>query len=170
MIKLSVIDFGVKKVFSFNEFDLYWQYKNELWKVEGCIPEKQTEVQSWYFSILHSDVSFVRIYDTKLKQEDDQVGFLFIARGVDCHKDADSYIWDAFVLPDYRRQKIMSDAFQVFIQTHPGRYCLYLIDNNLPAIAFWKEQFDKNLYEETDIDDYTGMETDSCHLHCYEKA
>ena len=159
MIKILTLKVNEIKPLSYTEQELYWDYKNDLWKFTGE-HYSDKEVRSWYLDILRSQTIILRIIDTLKTPE--QIGFVFIGVGDACPKDADYYIWDCYLEPDYRRQHIMEKTVQEFIKDHSGSYALYLINNNEPAVKFWEKQFLVLNYKESVLID-TLSETD---YHC----
>lgn len=159
MIKVRTFKVSETKILSYTEHDLYWDYKNELWKMTGE-QYSDKEVWAWYLDIIRGKTFIIRIINTLKTPE--QIGFVFIGVGENCPKDADYYIWDCYIEPAYRRQHIMEKAIQEFIKDHPGSYALYLIDNNDPAMKFWEKQFSVLNYKESVLSD-TLPEVDA---HC----
>lgn len=77
-----------------------------------------------------------------IRADDKQVGFFRIGWGIACHPDADWFIADMYVRPDYRRQGLATKAMGDYISKHTGRkYCLFIIDGNKGARAFWDKFF-----------------------------
>lgn len=64
-------------------------------------------------------------------------GFFIIGKNSNCYKKCDFYIIDTYVLPEYRRKHLASTAIRKYINTHKGKYCLEIINNNFVAKAFW---------------------------------
>lgn len=148
------------------ERELYWEYKNELWKIGGEHAWSREAVDGWYSDIIQNEDLFV----VRVLVDSIQAGFIFIAVNVDCHPDADYYVQDCYISPEFRRNHLMQTAFQMFVYAHHGTYCLYLIDSNQTAIGFWGRQFDIISYKEVPIDDYSDIGTDLCHLHAYRRV
>ncbi len=165
MKKIIKEKWGEEKSYSEKEFELYWQYKNELWKIEGMHPYSKEAVDSWYKEYLDDAGCCIRIFN----ENKEQIGFVFVGTYPNCHEDADFYIQDCFIMPEYRKRSVMSAIVSEFIADNPGDYCLYLIDQNAQAQNFWRKMFGSLGYEEFQIKDYTDMETDSCHLHGFTK-
>ena len=154
--------------FSYTEQELYYDYKKELWSISGESGFPREKVNSWYMTNTKSETYFIRILDTL--QTPEQIGFMLIGVNSNCHEDADYYIQDSYILLEYRRQHIMEDAFQSFIKSHPGKYCLIILNDNKPAISFWNKQFGMNLYKEVPIEDYHGMTDEFCTFHAFKKG
>ena len=145
------------------EFELYWNYKNELWVLNGDHPYSRDAVRTWYDDILSVDTNVVRVKD----EDGKQVGFIFVGFGNNCHIGADFYINDCYMEPDSRRQHLMFNAVCSYISEHPGRYCLFLIDSNSVAFAFWDRVFSELNYVKYPLPDLYEMETETVHLHAF---
>jgi predicted acetyltransferase len=165
-LRIQLNEYYRERKFSLHEFELYWEYKNELWKISKEPGWSKIAVSCWYEDILKDDVNIIRIYDDA-HGSGRQIGFVFIGVLDSCHPDADYYIQDAYIEPEYRRQHIMEGVIQSFIDAHSGKYCLFLLDENYPAISFWHRQFDLRGYHECYIEDINDMETYNCHLHAF---
>ena len=169
MIQTKLIEYYKEKRMSFKEAELYWEYKNELWQIAKEPGYSKQVVTEWYLDILQDDVNVIRIYDGEQKAKN-QVGFVFIGVLDSCHPDADYYVQDCYIVESYRRQHIMEGIVQSFIDAHPGKYCLFLLDDNQTAIHFWYKQFNLLQFHECYIEDVNDMETYNCHLHAFNKA
>lgn len=78
--------------------------------------------------------------------ETQEIGFLIICTHPNCHPDADWYIENAYIIPEYQNQGHMQRAVQNWLKEHPGRYCLFIIDKNYPARHMWETVFKKAGY------------------------
>lgn len=143
------------------EFALYWSYMNELW-LYSKHTHTEEEVWQWYQQILTdpTNTTLYRIYD-----DTEEIGFVVIGSKKNCEKGADWYIQDAYILAGYRHRGIMRNFFSKFIEEHPGKYCLFIIDENDIAKEFWDKAFESAGYKPFKIKDKHGMETEYCHLH-----
>ena len=140
------------------ELELYWVYKNKLRELIQEKPITFDEAKSWYQHFIDADCYMVRIYD-----DAKQIGFVVIAVNDNCPEPFDYYIWDCYLVPEYRKQHIMWDVMQSFVGDHPGKYCLFLILNNLPAKCFWEKLFTYFCYQRwtgTKYSDILAMEDD----------
>lgn len=167
MIKSDILTPKQLKSETRAEFDLYSSYKHELWQFTGDHYSNEA-VHSWYVDIIESESYLIRLYDIS-KKIGEQIGFVVIGVNSNCHRDANFYVQDCYLEPQYRKRHIMSDVVQEFIKQNPGVYCLFLIDTNLPAINFWNRMFQLQHYKEKKIIDYEMMGTENCHLHGYYK-
>lgn len=127
------------------ELELYLEYKNRLRELINEGPLTIDKAKSWYDDIVNSDHFIIRLFDKSA--DNTQVGFVVIAVNDNCPEPFDYYIQDCYLAPGYRNQHIMWDAMSDFIGNHPGRYCLFLILNNLPAKSFWEKLFSSFYYQ-----------------------
>lgn len=81
-----------------------------------------------------------------IKVKTQEVGFIVLYTHPNCHPDADWYIEDAYVMPEYRNQGLMQKAVQTWVKEHPGTYCLFIVDSNEPARHMWPTVFEKMGY------------------------
>lgn len=79
-------------------------------------------------------------------EEHKVIGFIIIGHAPNCHPDADYYIEEAYIMPEYRRKKYMSNAVSEYLKSHKGTYCLFIISSNKPALSFWSKAFRENGY------------------------
>lgn len=75
-------------------------------------------------------------------------GFFVVGTKTNCHPDADYYIQEAYVIPKYRRNGLMSSTVKEFVGSHEGIYCLFIINGNEIAKSFWGKVFFELGYEE----------------------
>ena len=130
-------------------FELYQNYINELYKIEGLDLLSNQEIQKRFKDLyLNPYLKWLDVYpltvypDMDLGSLDmDPVGFIVIGSFPECHPDADHYIVEAYIQPDYRRKKIMFDKMVDYIQTYGGKYCLFVASKNEIAKEFWNRVF-----------------------------
>jgi predicted acetyltransferase len=91
----------------------------------------------------------------------EEVGFFLIGTAPNCHPDADFYIEDAYIIPERRRKGYMETAIHAFIKDNPGKYCLFIVDNNKVAKKVWPRIFANCGYAPLELDivttDMNGM-------------
>lgn len=160
----TIIKWNGDKDISPAEFELYYKYKQELWEIDNMHPYSKQAVHEWYAEITGDAGYIVRIFNGN-----EQIGFIFIGTEPNCHEDADFYVQDCYILPEFRRRSIMSETVSEFLSEHPGVYSMFLIDQNVPAVNFWNKMFKSLDYVEISIHDYNDMETETCHLHGFMK-
>lgn len=88
------------------------------------------------------------------------VGFFIIGTGENCHPDADYYIQEAYIKPEYRRKGYMSYAISDYVKRHAGIYCLFILNNNQIGHAFWHVLFDRIGYKPYDLTDVGAADED----------
>lgn len=74
------------------------------------------------------------------------IGFLVIGFPPNCHPNANYYIQEAYIRPEYRQRGYMRATVTSFLVSHPGTYCLFVIRGNEKAYLFWKHIFQENQY------------------------
>lgn len=124
---------------------MFSDYLDGLQKLMG-LPQysyaKKVELfQNYYAS---ADSRWIDIYSDQPKK--DPVGFLVVGFPPNCHPNANFYIEEAYIRPEYRRRGFMSAAVSDFVQGNPGVYCLFVVRGNEGAYGFWKGIFGKNGY------------------------
>ena len=76
----------------------------------------------------------------------EEVGFICMCQHPCCHPDADWFLREAYVRPEYRRKGLMRQALLKFLKRNPGRYCLFVMENNITAQKCWQHIFDSAGY------------------------
>lgn len=79
-----------------------------------------------------SDLTWIDLYDGI-----EVVGFLLIATGKHCPKEADYLIMEAYTHPNHRGKGIMQKAVQTLFQNNPGKCGLFILQYNASALKFW---------------------------------
>lgn len=119
------------------KYEMISRYLDELTDIGG-LPRKTEEEKQEYFSVMmrepNMDWKDIRV-DGKI------IGFLVTGTPPNCHPDADYYLEETYIIPEYRKQGYMSSAASEFLETHPGTYCLLIMDRNGYAIRFWQHRF-----------------------------
>lgn len=81
------------------------------------------------------------------------VGFLIIGKGGDeRHPDSIRSVAQAYVLPEYRRQGLMTAALADYESRHRGVWSLLVIWGNTAAKAFWEKRFAELGYTPVSLD------------------
>lgn len=152
-------------MYSNQDLEMYYTYKSELWDILGCEYYSKNVVSSWYNNILRSKSFLIRILDSS-----DLIGFIVIAFDENCPKPFDYYIWDCYIIPEYRNKSIISGYMKIFIKNHPGKYCLFLIENNISAKNLWSSIFSNCGYKKIKFHkskEILEMEDEKCHFYGY---
>ncbi len=77
-----------------------------------------------------------------IKKDGKIVGFLIMSTAPDCHPQTDYFLNQTFVLPEYRKQGLMSTTLKQFISEHPGKkYSIIIHRKNKWARTFWQAFF-----------------------------
>lgn len=87
-----------------------------------------------YDAYIRSESEWLDVTDSKGKL----IGFVIIGTGDNCRPDCDYYIAETYIDRRHRRNGIMKKFITEYIKAHPGRYCLFILDKNVPAKFFWK--------------------------------
>lgn len=129
---------------NFIRHELYSDYLKELEAIRGLpFPDSPDDKWFWCQDYINSDYSnWIDIFSDGL-----QVGFLIIDTAPDCHPKCNYFIAQSFIMPEYRKKHLMTDAVQRFVTEHGGKYCLMIIDKNSYARDFWFKLFDSLGYE-----------------------
>jgi predicted acetyltransferase len=112
----------------------------ELFDGGRCMRQFEKLDESWH------DVQWVPV---KLKTK--EVGFFTVYQAPNCHPDTNYYIEDSFVIPEARNQGLMQKAIQKFVKDNPGKYCLFILDNNEPAKHMWNAVFEGLGYQPLEL-------------------
>ena len=147
-------------------FSLYWRYKKELWGMTGSKGFSRKSVYGWYKDILSYDLFLANVF-----VGGNQAGFVFIACGDNCPMPFDYYVMDCYILPEHRHHGIMYSVLTDFVGSHPGGYCLFIIDSNAPAKRFWEKVFGRFFYKEQELvnllSEIKRMEDANTHFHAW---
>lgn len=123
---------------------LYADYLSELEKIRG-IPFTDSPDEKWSWCQDYITSPHSRWIDIEANGK--IVGFLIIDSAPDCHPKCNYFIAQSFIMPEYRKKHLMTDAVQRFVTEHGGKYCLMIIDKNTYARNFWFKLFDSLGYE-----------------------
>lgn len=73
-----------------------------------------------------------------LISDDEYIGFLIMGVPPNCNPNCHRYIQDIYIKPQYRRKGYGEYLIKNYCRLVKGDYCLFIIDDNLPAKAFWE--------------------------------
>ena len=82
---------------------------------------------------------FPLVYDIKAKGK--TAGFVIMGWGDNCHPDADFYVQDVYIRPDFRRQGLVRNFMENHFAKHPGIYSLLILNENIIAKMVWTKLF-----------------------------
>lgn len=137
--------------FDTSEFiSLYLEYLAELDSFLDSPPtESEAEIKRWALDYLLWD--YAKIVPVTKKKH--LVGFLIVCSQPECHPDCDWFIAQTYIKKEYRGKGIMSGLAKEYIRKNPGRYCLFIVNNNEEAKKFWRNVFRDLHYTEFAIAD-----------------
>lgn len=114
--------------------DLYIDYDSELCQLPGMIYDKQ-RISSWATGmVLRNDIKW-----NVIANEGEAIGFLI----TDSNEEvADVYVVDTYILPEYRRQGLMSAHVLKTFEEYKGKTIgLSVIQSNYSGMKFWRSIF-----------------------------
>lgn len=135
--------------------ELIQNYLIEMQNIKGLPPYSKEELDQAcqeYFE--DSNVEWVDVFS----DEGDIIGFIIIGYTPNCHPDADFYIEEAYIQPEYRRKRYMFRAVSKFLKYNGGTYCLFIVNTNTPALNFWHKVFRENEYAPVELTDVVPVE------------
>ena len=114
-------------------FQLVSDYLDELQAIKGLPPKTYTKKKEYFQEVSNSTMTeWIDIYSKKDNMN--PVGFLIIGYPPNCHPN---------IKPKHRQQHYMTTTVTSFIKSHPGIYCLFILNNNHIAKKFWFALFTK---------------------------
>ncbi len=136
--------------YMFDRKSLYKDYLSEIEDIRGeKFSEPEEEKNAW------CDDYMIKSYYTwiDIRYLDQIVGFLIIGTRPDCHPQCDYFIAQSYIRPGYRKRGLMTDAVTKYVDEHPGKYCMIILEKNTVAELFWSNLFKDLSYESFDIYD-----------------
>ena len=113
---------------------MLWQYILELNKIEPNVTERSQEaLEEEYFFCPGTEYIL-------LMCGNDCAGFAIIGRGVNCHPDADMYIEEFYIRPEYRN-KGCGHTFAKMLLDGVQAVCFIVLKKTAKAEKMWKEVF-----------------------------
>ena len=134
--------------------ELYRQYIRTLDEMVGRT-YKQQSADELYEELFEDDCEN---YWIDIQYCEQTVGFFTICTPPGCPQEADFFLRDAFISPQYRRKGLMKQAVTQWIKEHPGVYSLIVLNNNTPAYNCWMNIFKKCDYFSFEIDTMGAFE------------
>ena len=149
---------------------LYKKYINELYKIEGLELLNNDKLEDLFYNLSNNPyMRWIDIYpDSHINNVSmyyEPIGFLIIGQYPECHPDADYYIVDTYINPEYRRQHIMTEVLLDYIQTYGGKYCLFITSRNNIAKSFWDSIFEKASYQKINLSNKPISKPDPHFIH-----
>ena len=118
-------------------YKMLCNYLDELWAIKGLTPQEDSEKKQFYAEIISNN----HTQWIDIRKGNKLVGFLLIGTPPNCHPDANFYIEEAYIMPSYRRNRLMSLTVSEFVKNNKGIYCLFILKRNVPAQNFWQKIF-----------------------------
>ena len=123
-------------------YQMLCDYLDELQRIKGLEALSEGRKRKLYGDYqTDKNTQWVDIFLPESKEI--PVGFLILGYPPNCHPDADFYIEEAYIKPEYRRKGLMSGVVFNYIKTNPGTYCLFILNRNTVAYSFWFSVFAK---------------------------
>ena len=149
------------------ELHLYRKCDDELNDIARLPRQKTEDIDQQALTFLQDFNNYTWI---RLLERNKQVGFLIIGSNQRCHPDCDYFIAQAYVLPKYRDQGRMTAAFKRFEAMHPGKYCMFILHENILARHFWRKTFEELGYVKFNIPELKGtFDKEICDQVAYRK-
>lgn len=145
---------------------LWYKYVRELDNISGTRAMPLLEIlKNFDKTIKDPNTQWIDILSSV---DGSLAGFFVVGTKNNCHPDADYYIQEAYILPKYRRNGIMSLIVKEFVENHEGIYCLLIINGNEIAKSFWGKVFSELGYKEIFLKD-VGAQDDFCTQYGFAK-
>ena len=136
-------------------YNMFRDYLLELQETEGLTYMNDAQILDNFIKIRSNTTEYWRdVYpDQSRREKQDIIGFWVLGANGNCHPDADYFIAEAYIKPEYRREGIMSDRISDWIKTYGGKFCLFVLSKNEIAKKFWNKLFADLDYEECELRD-----------------
>ena len=106
------------------KYKLFCDYTREIHTMRGIKPLDDESMKFLYDSyITETKVEWVNVFS----DTGDVIGFFIIDFYPNCHPDADFYIEEAYIVPEYRKCGYMSKAISQYVNTNPGTYFYFIV-------------------------------------------
>ena len=115
---------------------LFKEYLAELAPFEHIQTSEQDFKEQWKD---RSSRPFSEWHDIKAKGK--TVGFVIMGWGDNCHPDADFFVQDVYIRPEFRQQGLVRKFMENHFSKHPGIYCLLILNENTIAKMVWTKLF-----------------------------
>lgn len=124
----------------------YRKYMRELNEMQG-ITYDHTIADQFYEELLEDTWNFW----VPVTQGRKVVGFFTMCAAPNCHPDANYFLRDAYVRPQYRGNGAMKKALMRWLKLYPGKYNVIVHNNNYPAYHCWQKIFAEAGYEQFEL-------------------
>lgn len=99
------------------------------------------------------------------------IGFCLLGFGENTAPGTDWYVAEFYVLPSHRMRKYGENAVAELLQTHIGKYCIFVLKENIPAQMFWNKTLQTfNCTDITSNYDSTSYTPSDCDFYAFETA
>ncbi len=140
----------IEKLQSWNLYEqreaLFLKYMRELGTyTESCTEEMLSDEQVLQMArdLLPEGKAGTCTEWVDIYKDDKIVGFLIMSSAPVCHPDTDYLLNQTYILPEYRKQGLMSGALRWFMKKHPrSSYSIVILRKNKWARHFWQSFFD----------------------------
>ena len=140
------------------KFKMFCDYIDELQDIKKVPRLNRWQLEKLYLEYINTECSdWIDIFSDNGKL----IGFAIIGYYPNCHPDAEVYITEAYIIPEYRRQGYMHKTITQYIKNNHGTYCLFIVKNNDIALQFWQKVFADNGYKQIELADI-GAADDYC--------
>lgn len=127
-----------EKMSDFNELgDMLYEYISELHSIDENVELRNK--QQLMREYLYSDAA-TELY--LFKKDNETIGFGFIGFSDNCHPEADIYIEEFYIKPQYRNNGY-GLRFAHMILNDVDSVCFYILTLNEPAKNFWRTVFNE---------------------------
>lgn len=145
-------------------FQMFSAYIHELNKISGDVPACKHQIASEYIRIKEGMTEeWIDIHADSMDPNSPIVGFLIVGINGNCHPEADVFIEEAYIRPEYRHLGHMRKAIARLIKERPGKYCFFVLHQNALAKKVWPSIFDTLGYEPYPLEGNPMPER--CELH-----
>jgi len=151
----------IRNSYDFTEF---LTYRKELDKIAGWDTSLE-EITQEYESLCRKR----HIWWLPLTDHGKDIGFIVVGTHPECHAQADYFIINAYIKPAYRRKHLMTRYVRKFVESHPGIYCLDIINKNVAAKAFWRKTFRSMGYKPYQLPEIPGRLSGDCTAYGWRK-
>ena len=114
-------------------FKMYTDYCNELSQYSQRLRNEPVTPEDVYETETFPLLERYFIEDENGKP----IGFMLFGFKENTHPETDWFIAEFYILPAYRHRGYGEKGITKFLQKHPGKYCYFVLKENIPAQKFW---------------------------------
>lgn len=116
------------------KIQLYKDYAAELDDIANREPMSENKAETIANSFINESYSR---WENIWADDKELAGFFIICKENGCHPDADYFIAQLYIRPEYRRKGYAKKTVLEYMRKHRGTYCKFMIKKNHDAYAFW---------------------------------